>query len=233
MRHLFRRELSSLLASMVVSYTIVLFLIVTASTFFLHIFDKPQTLSLRQFFSSAPFLLAFFIPALTMNTFARERRDGTLALLFSMPLSNFDIIFSKFMAIFCVYMLVLATTFAYPISLSTLGILDWGPVIAGYIGLLLLGSAYIAIGLLVSSWSQDPIIAILSGFTLCFALYFLDQFVPTAAGMELMLLHQLSANYHFLAIARGVLDMRDIAYYLGITFMALGIAGVRVQHLRK
>jgi len=215
------RELSRMLNSSVVAIIVVLFLFMMGGMFFRDYFDTVQQLSLRGFFSQAPILLAFFCPALTMGRIAGERADHTLDLLTTFPLHGWQIVAAKFAACLIILALVLAFTLSYPLSLSTLGELDWGPVWGGYISLFLLGGGYLAIGLFTSAWAKDQMIAVLSAFFLCVALTYVDTLASGTNGAMAVLLQNLSASYHFSNIARGVLDFRDILYALSLQILAL------------
>ncbi len=219
-----KRELAAHFNSLVAYIVVILFLLITGGMFFLDFFDGVQELSLRRFFADAPFFLAFFAPAMTMASFAEERRAGTLELLMTMPVSDTQIVLGKFLGAVALLGVVLVGTLPYPLTLHYLGDLDWGPVIGGYVGLLFLGSAYMAIGLMVSSWTSDQIIAILVAFFLSFGLFVLDRLVGPQSGPTAAVLEYLSANYHFRNIARGVIDVRDLVYYLSVMVISLTIA---------
>ena len=196
--------------SSVIALILVLFLFMLGGMFFRDYFDTVQALSLRPFFSQMPILLAFFCPALTMGRISGERADHTLDLLSTFPLHGWQIVASKFVACLMILAIVLAFTLSYPLTLSQLGTLDWGPVWGGYLSLFLLGGGYCAIGLLTSAWAKDQMIAVLAGFFLCVALTYIDTLASGSSGAMAVLLQNLSASYHFSNIARGVVDIRDL-----------------------
>lgn len=218
---LLKRELSRMIHSSVVTIIVVLFLVMLGGMFFRDFFDTVQPLSLRGFFSQAPILLAFFCPALTMGRIAGERADHTLDLLLTMPLHSWHIVMAKFVACLVVLAFVLLCTLAYPLTLSELGTLDWGPVWGGYIALFMLGGGYCAIGLLTSAWAKDQMIAVLTAFFLCVALTYIDLLADASSGNWALVLQSLSASHHFSNIARGVIDIRDIFYTLSLQCLAL------------
>ena len=218
---LLKRELSRMLHSSVVMIIVILFLVMLGGMFFRDYFDTVRSLSLRPFFSQAPTLLAFFCPALTMGRIAGERSDHTLDLLLTMPLHSAHIVLAKFVACLVVLVFVLLCTLSYPLTLSGLGELDWGPVIGGYVALFMLGGGYCAIGLLTSAWAEDQMIAVLTAFFLCVALTYVDMLVVSSSGTLAVLLQNLSASYHFSNIARGVMDIRDILYTLSLQCIAV------------
>lgn len=227
-----KRELGTYFNSVVAYIVVILFLVITGALFWLNYFQEINVLSLRSFFNQAPLFLAFFAPAITMGLFATEKRAGTLELLMTMPITNFQIVMGKFLAAVVLLSTVFLMTLPYPITLSMLGNLDWGSVIAGYIGLLLLGSSYCAIGLMASSWTKDQVVAILLAFSMCFFLYLVDQLVGQSTGTMTQIAEYLSTNYHFQNIARGVIDTRDVFYYLSLIGVCLVVATTSIGSRR-
>ncbi len=226
---IFRRDLARMIHSNVVGIIIVLFLTMMGALFFIDFFDNVQTLSMRKFFSQAPLLLSIFCPALTMGSFALEHNSETLDLLQTMPVNSWQIVAAKFLSCMALLMVVFFFTLSYPLSLSTLGALDWGPVIGGYIALILLGGGYIALGILASSCTRDQVTSILIAFFMCFALTFVHRLSVDASGMTATILQNLSANAHFSNIARGVVDIRDILYAFTLQFFALTATGLILE----
>lgn len=231
--YVFKREMGAYFNSVVAYIVVILFLLITGAIFWSNYFDQQMTmLSLRSFFTQAPLFLAFFAPAITMGLFAEEKRLGTLELLMTMPLRDFEIVAGKFLAALGLLAVVFLMTLPYPISLSMLGDLDWGAVASGYIGLLLLGGAYSAIGLMASSWTQDQVVSILVAFSICFFLYLIDQLVGNPSGTMARMVEYISTNSHFNNIARGVVDLRDVFYYLSVMGVALIVTQVSVSARR-
>lgn len=219
-----KREIGSYFNSAVAYVVVVLFLVITGALFWLNYFQEINILSLRSFFVQAPLFLAFFAPAITMGLFAEEKRSGTLELMMTLPVSDFQIVAGKFLAAVFLLATVFAVTLVYPYSLSLLGPLDWGAVWSGYLGLLLLGASYAAIGLMASSWSKDQVVSILVAFSICFFLYLIEQLVAQPTGTTAQIVEYLSSAYHFKNIARGVIDSRDIIYYFSIIGVCLVVA---------
>ncbi len=156
-----------------------------------------------------------------MRLIAEEVKVGTLEWLTSMPLRDLDIVLGKFLAALGLIAVALAMTIPYPISVDMVGSLDWGPVIGGYIGLLLLAGAFIAVGLFASSLTENQIVAFIIGVSFCFTFYMLDKvtfFLPEQIGA---VLQYLSVDYHFRNISRGVIDTRDLLFYLGMMVIGL------------
>ena len=192
---------------------------------------------MQGFFLQAPLFMAFFVPAITMGLVSEEKRSGTLEMLMTLPVRDGEVILGKFLAAMTLIAVVLAATFAYPIMIGRLagqsGVsLDWGPVLGGYIGLLLLGAAYAGIGVMVSSWHRDQVNSILISFFLCFLLYVLGPMSEQVTGWLGDLLNWLSTDGHFKNIARGVLDVRDFLYYVSVAAVGLTIATVTLSSRR-
>jgi ABC-2 type transport system permease protein len=227
-----KRELGAYFNSVVAYIVVILFLLITGALFWLNYFQQINRLSLRGFFNQAPLFLSFFAPAITMGLFAEEKRLGTLELLMTMPLRDFEIVMGKFLAAVTLLGVVFTMTLPYPISLAWLGDLDWGAVAAGYIGLLLLGGAYSAIGIMASSWTRDQVVAILTAFSICFFLYLIDRLVGNPTGTLARMVEYMSTNSHFNNIARGVVDFRDVFYYFSVMGVALVITQVSVAARR-
>lgn len=228
-----RRELSAYFSSVTAYIVIVLFLLIAGGLFWLEFFSAAMTeLSMRSFFARAPFFLAFFAPAIAMGLLSEERRSRTLELLMTLPVTDGQIVLGKFLAATGLLAAVLLATFPYPWTLAQLGALDWGPVIGGYVGLLLLGASYIAIGVLVSSMTRDQIVAILVTFFICFVLYILGELAAYTSGAVADVMRYLSSSAHFENISRGVIDSRDVVYYLSIIVVALSAAAASVSRQR-
>jgi len=169
-------------------------------------------------------ILVFALPALTMGLLAEEKRTGTIELLITMPVTEAQVILGKFLGVFGLYAVLLALTIFYPLSVSTLGDLDWGPVIGGYVGLILQGSAILAIGLMASSWTDNQLIALFVALTLSVFFWVLDKFLPLLPTNAASVLEWLSFDYHFQSMARGVIDLRDVLFFFSVTVFALALA---------
>jgi ABC-2 type transport system permease protein len=191
------------------------------------------TSSMRGFFGLAPILFVVFAPAISMRLVSEEIRSGTLELLTTMPVRDVEVVTGKFLAGLAVIASALAMTGFWAVTVEIIGDLDWGPVIGGYLGLVLCASTLIAIGLMTSAWSRNQIVAFILALVIGLGLWLLDKvtfFVPPAlAG----LLEYLSIDYHFQNIARGVIDSRDLLYYLSVTALALfgAIRGLARRHV--
>lgn len=222
------KEFKEFFVSPIAYLVIAVFLLVTGWFFFSTFFIKSQA-SLRDFFNLLPITFAFVIPALTMRLFSEEFNTGSYEILITMPVSETEIILSKFLAGLTVVAGMLLPTLVYVLFVSFLGEVDPGPVIGGYLGSLLLGAAYTAIGLLTSALTSNQIIAYIFGTLLCFGLTLVNQllfFVPEAL---VQVVQYLGASHHFQNIAKGVIDSRDLVYFLSIVFVSLYLTRVMIQ----
>jgi ABC-2 type transport system permease protein len=227
---IFFKELSAFFTSLVAYMTMAAFLLVTG--LFLWVFPESSILDygyagLDSFFNIAPYLFIFLIPAISMRSLAEEKKDGTFELLATRPLSDWDIVLGKFLACLSIVIITLIPTIIYYISVYQLGItqgnIDTGAVIGSYIGLILLASAFTAIGLFCSSLGKNQIIS----FTLAVVLsYFsLSGFDSISSIISLQgmasILTALGINEHYQSLSRGVLDTRDLIYFLSFSALFL------------
>ncbi|SER54677.1 gliding motility-associated ABC transporter permease subunit GldF [Pedobacter rhizosphaerae] len=224
----FKRELFSFLSSMVAYITIAVFLLV--SGLLLWFFPDTSLLEygyadLSGYFSLVPYLFMFLIPAITMRSFAEERREGTYELLVTKPITLWQIVLAKYLSSLTLVLFALIPTLVYYFSVSRLGFpegnVDTGAVIGSYVGLFLLGSSFTAIGIFSSALTKNQIISFVIAAALCaFAFLGFDyssqilslQYIETT-------ITNLGINAHYLSISRGVLDTRDLIYF--ITFASL------------
>ena len=226
-----KRELKSDFTAPVAYIVTALFLIIAGilfySTFFLY--DRAE---LRQYFSSLPVLLAFFIPALTMRIFAEERRVGSIETLMTLPVTEVDVVTGKYLASFLSTLIMIAPTLLYILPAVIFGSPDFGPIIGGYVGTIFLCASFTAIGIFATSVTKNQIIAFFTGFIICIVLTMIDSFLIFLPSPIVSLLSYLSASGHFTSISRGILDTRDVIYFVSLT--ALFFAGtVKLQQQAK
>ncbi len=218
-----RRELLGYFNQPVAYVVVATFLVLSGSYLFvLHPFFVVGRTTMRPFFEFVPFLFTLLAPALTMRLIAEERRTGTLELLLSWPLADASVVGGKFLGALGLLATALALTLVYPLAIDSLGELDWGPVLGGYLGLLLLGAAYLSVGLLVSAWTDSQIVAFVGGFLACFAVYIVGSALPAAPAWMVPWLEAISFDSRFEHVARGVIDSRDLAYFASVILLALG-----------
>ncbi len=211
----FRKEFVAYFHSPVAYIVISAFLLVVGFLFFQQFFLAGQV-SLRPMFSMIAIAFVFISPAITMRLIAEEKRAGTIELLMTLPVGPAQIVVGKYLAALGLIVVALALTLPYALTVSAMGNLDWGAVVGGYIGLIFLGASYLALGTLCSTWTNSQIVAVILGWVTCLAFWLLaspyfTMILPTpiASAAEF-----LSPGYHFENIIRGVIDSRNIVYYL-------------------
>ncbi|MEP5765294.1 MAG: Gldg family protein [Halieaceae bacterium] len=179
----------------------------------------------RPLFEWMPVLLIFLGSALTMRMWSEERRTGTLEYVLTQPLPLWHFVLGKFLACLGLLLMAMLITLPLPITVAILGQLDWGPVLAGYLATLMLGAAYISIGLFVSSRSDNPIVSLIGSVALCSLLYLLGAEIMTSffGNLPAELMRNLGSGARFDAITRGVIDFRDFAYYLSLVVIFLSL----------
>jgi ABC-2 type transport system permease protein len=238
MYSLLRKEISSFLTSLTGYIVITIFLL--AVGLFLWVFPGDFNIidagftSLESLFVIAPWVFMFLIPAITMRSFAEEKRTGTIELLLTRPLSEWQIILAKYFAGLLLVVLSLIPTFVYYYSLQSLGNppgnIDTGATWGSYVGLLFLGGAYVSIGLFASSITENQIVSFIIAFFLCFFCYFGFDAI---GGMEIFksvdeLIINIGINAHFASMSRGVIDSRDLLYFLSFIFVFLALTRFRL-----
>ncbi|WP_295717210.1 gliding motility-associated ABC transporter substrate-binding protein GldG [Mucilaginibacter sp.] len=221
MLSILKKEIISYLSSLVAYVTIGVFLLVLG--LFLWVFPDSSILDygyagLESLFSTAPYLFMFLIPAITMRSLAEERKEGTFELLFTRPLKDWEIVLGKYFACLLIVLFALLPTLVYYFSVSTLGTpqgnIDSGAVIGSYIGLFLLGAAFAAIGLFASSITKNQIIAFTVAVFLCFFFYSGFDSLSQLLSLQELGLQSLGITQHYQSVSRGVLDTRDLVYFI-------------------
>lgn len=226
--NIFRKEFGSYFISPIAYCVISIFLLVTGWFFFSTFFILGQA-SLRNFFSLLPIIFAFVVPAITMRLFSEELNVGSYETLLTLPVSFTDVIVGKFLAAVAFVAAMLVPTLAYPITVSLLGDLDMGPVIGGYLGAILLGGAFAAIGLFGSALTRNQIIAFIISMAICFSLTLLDKMLFFLPRNLLGIFTYLGADFHFQNISKGIIDSRDLLYFLSISFIGLYAAHLALE----
>ena len=217
---IFKKEFRSYFVSPIAYIVIAIFLLVTGWFFFATFFLVGQA-NLRNFFSLLPIIFSFVIPAITMRLVSEELNIGSYEILMTMPVTITDVVMGKFLAAVFFVIALLIPTVAYPVTVTALGQLDWGPVLGGYIGAVLLGAAFSAIGLFTSAMTRNQIIAFIVGMAICFILTLIDKMLFFLPRSMLGVLAYLGADFHFQNISKGIIDSRDIVYFLSVCFVSL------------
>jgi len=207
-----RRELRTYFNSPVAYIVVTVFTIITGYLFFTQLFMEQQA-ELRGFFGSMPLLFMFLAPAITMRLLADEKSSGTLELLITMPVRDWEVVLGKFLGAIALFGVAVALMVVYGIVVAFLGPLDKGPALGGYIGLLLMGGAFIAVGLMASSWTRSQIVAFIVAVLLCLGLWLIGKIVPFFPRPLQPLIEFLGIDSHVANTARGVIDTRDVIYY--------------------
>ena len=225
---IFQKEFRSYFVSPIAYIVIAIFLLVTGWFFFATFFLFDQA-SLRNFFSLLPVIFSFIIPAITMRLVSEELNIGSYEILLTMPVTFNDVIFGKFLAAVFFVGAMLIPTIAYPLTVALLGQLDWGPVVGGYIGAILLGAAFSAIGLFASALTRNQIIAFITAMAVCFILTLIDKMLFFLPRSLLGILAYLGADFHFQNISKGIIDSRDVIYFLSVCFIGLYAAHLALK----
>ena len=225
-----KKELRGLFTTPVAYIVMTIFLIATGFFFFKDYFYFNQA-EMRNFFQLLPLIFTFVVPAVTMRLFSEEKQSGSLEILLTLPVTTYNAVLGKFLAAAAFLSLMLVPTLFYVVTVQLTGSPNYGPIIGGYIGAVLLGASYCAIGVLTSSLSKNQIIAFITAWAGCFFLWLIDKitvFIPA----RLVFLEYLGSDFHFRNIERGVLDSRDLIYFLSIMAISL-ILTVRVIDERR
>jgi ABC-2 type transport system permease protein len=226
--HIMGKELKDFFISPIAYIVISVFLLVTGWLFFSTFFVYNQA-DMRNFFNLLPLTFAFVVPAITMRLFAEELNTGSYETLLTLPVAFRDIIIGKFLAGVFFVCAILVPTLAYPLFIAWLGELDWGPVVGGYAGAVMLGAAFTALGLFASALTRNQIIAFISGAVICFILTTIDRMLFFFPPPILNVVNYLGASSHFQNVAKGIIDSRDVLYFLSLVFLGLYAAHLAMQ----
>ena len=225
---IFRRELSAYFFSPMAYIVISVFLLITGWFFTSELFLSNSS-SLRNVFEIITFIFIFFIPAITMRLLSEERKSGTIELLVTMPVSDLEIVLGKYFAGLGLLIVALFFSLPYAFTLMVLGQPDIGMLISGYLGLVLLGASYVSIGVFASTVSKNQVVAFIIAFTIIFTLWLIDKFLIIMPVYLVSMLQFLSIDYHFNNIARGVIDSRDLLYYLSLIVLMLSLSKLSLE----
>jgi ABC-2 type transport system permease protein len=224
----FKKELRAFFDSPAAYVATVVMLLIAGYLFAQPLFLINQA-SISGFADNAQFLLIFFVPAVTMRLYAEERRAGTIEILSTLPVSDLEVLWAKFLAAVALLTFILAGTWVFPATLGLLGRPDWGAVAGCYAGLWLDSAALAAIGLWASALTRNQITAFITAFLIGFALFLAGKitlFMPPALAP---LLGFLGFDAHVETLSRGVVDTRDLAYFASLTGFFLHLAYLRVS----
>jgi ABC-2 type transport system permease protein len=214
---IFKKEFRSYFNSPIAYIFITFFLAISSWLFFRAFFISGQA-EMRGYFGLLPWIFLFFIPAVTMKLWAEEKKLGTAEILMTLPIRDYEVVLGKFLASFGLLAVTALFSLAIPISVAILGDPDGGTIVCGYLGLLLMGAAYLAIGLFTSTLTENQIIAFILGISACFVLLIIGEDIVLFSTPNWLypIFSYLGLGSHYSSILRGVIDSRDIIYYLTI-----------------
>ena len=241
MKSIVLREIKSFFGSPIGYLVIAIFLIING--LFLWVFEgeynilKTGFADMTPFFTLAPWILLFLIPAVTMRSFSDEKKQGTLELLLTKPLSIWQIVNGKFFGALLLIVMAIIPTFIYISVISSLGMpegnIDMGSTIGSYFGLLFLISSYSAIGIFTSTLSENQIVAFIIAVFLCFFLYFGFEGLATVFPTISNFIAALGMQDHYKSMSRGVLDTRDIIYFSSVTVAFLSFTVFNLKSFKS
>ena len=235
---IFNREFRAYFYSPIAYVFSIIFIVLNTGIYMFHFFFFGNA-DMRAFFSSLPIVLGLiFIPAISMRLWSEENKLGTVELLLTLPMRTEHIVLGKFLASFVFYLLALAGTLTIPIVLLILGKPDFGPIVGGYFGAVLLGAFFLAVGIFISSFFADQIVSLIITSLVCGALVLvgwgyvpmvIDGWIP---GFGAFLYKYIGVTRHFNDVERGVIDIKTIIYFLSFTMLLLYL-NAKVLERRK
>ena len=243
MKALYLKEIRSFLSS-IIGYIFILIYLIASGLFHWIISYNTNLLEGREadlipFFNLSPVIFLILIPAITMRSIAEERRTGTIELLFTRPISDLIILLAKYFAGVTLLIIAIIPTFVYYISMYNLGnpvgIIDTGATLTSYLGLILLGSTFVAIGIFASSITNSQIVAFILGMFLCWIFYDGLNLIGSFNQMGSFdsVIQYCGMTYHFDSIKRGVVDTSDLVYFISIIFLFIYSALTVIKTLKK
>jgi ABC-2 type transport system permease protein len=223
-----KRELRTYFNSPVAYIVATVYMILAGYFFFTGLFLEKQA-EMRGYFSVTPIFFCFIVPAITMRLLAEEKGSGTLELLITMPVRDWEVVLGKFLAAFGLVAIIVAVTGFYAVTVASVGDLDKGPAFAGYVSLTLMGGAYAAIGVMASSFTRNQIVAFILAFGISFGLFIFGSIVQMVPQALQPFVAFMASGEHMQSRARGVIDTRDVLYYLSIISVCLVVASVTLE----
>jgi ABC-2 type transport system permease protein len=234
---IFRREFRGYFDSTIAYIFVIVYLLLNAG-FFMSGFFLGGEASLRAFFGNLPLFNIFFLPAITMGLWANEQQDGTFELLMTLPMKSWQVVTGKYLASLAFYTVALACTFTLPLMVTSLGNADPGPIFTGYVGALLLGAFYLALGIFISGLFQEQIAAFIVTCLACLLLLLLGNEMVVAgidgwvAGLGSFLRDHVAFGSHWDSLQRGVIDFNSILYFLTMPALFLGLNAISLERRR-
>ncbi len=226
-----KRELGAFFKSPIAYIVLAMYLILAGVLFFLSFFTINQA-NMEGFFRWMPLNFALICPAMAMGLLAEERGNGTIELLLTMPVRDSEVVLGKYLAALGFLLVGLLLTVPYAVTVASLGPLDSGPVFTSYIGSFLLGATFLAIGLFASATTKHQIVAYIIGMAICMLLWAFGMMVNLLPPGTASIVQYASPQFHFEKITRGVIELRNLVYYVSIIGVVL-LASVQVLESRK
>lgn len=227
-----KRELAAYFSSPI-AYIVGCFFLLFSGFVLFSTFFAIRRAELRNFFQMLPIIFSLFIPALSMRVFSEERRSGSFETLLTLPVSTADVVAGKYLATLSAALLMLVPTLSYVLTCRIFGSPDMGPIVGGYIGSVLLCAAFTAIGLYASSTTKNQIIAFFVAFAICIVLSLISSFEVLLPGVLVSLVTFVSASSHFDSISRGIVDTRDIIYFVSLAAVFLVLTVRSIENSRR
>jgi len=225
---IFIREFKSYFNSPIAYIFIVGFLTISGLLFGLNLLGSQEA-TLRYFLGNTIFILLFIIPALTMRLFSEEKKEGTLEILMTFPVKDFQVVFGKFMAAFMFYILMLVLTISFPTTIYLLGTPDWGVMLANYTGLVLFGMALISMGVYSSLLTENQIVSFMITLGGILVLFFFHALANLFGETLKPIFEYISLNTHFEDFAKGLIDTSNVFYYLSVTLFFLFLTLITLE----
>lgn len=242
MKAIFLKEINSFFASPIGYLVIGIFLLING--LFLFVFKGEFNIldngfaDLSTFFLLSPWIFLFLVPAVTMRSFSEERKQGTIEVLLTKPLSHFQLVFGKFLGAWVLIIIALIPTLFYVITIwqlgNPVGNIDLATVAGSYLGLLFLASAFTAIGIYASTLSQNQIVAFILAVFFCFVMFYgFDALAEFNLLGNSIAIEKLGLNYHFNSISRGVLDTRNLIFFISVTAVFLTFTQLNLNRIKQ
>jgi len=227
-----KRDFGAYFRSPIAYVVLSIFLLLSGFLFFQALFGSGERASMAPLFGPMPLMLSFFAPAITMGLLAEEKGSGSIELLTTFPLRDWEIVLGKYLAACGLYTVGVLLTLPYLITVAKLGPLDLGPALAGYLGLLLLGYAYLAIGLMASSLTRHQIVAFIIALFICMMFFLWGMAVPSLPRSLKPLAEYLAADRHLARMVDGQVDPRSLMFLVSLAALPLLVAWQSLESRR-
>lgn len=228
---IFQREINSYFLSPI-AYIVIAVFTVFSGYFFSVMLGLTQETTLRYSFAYTQFILSILTPVITMRLFAEENKTGTIEPLMTAPVTDFEVVFGKFLAAFALYNVMIAPTAFYILFLIWVGDPDYGAIASSYIGLVLMGGLFVSMGLLFSAITKNQIVAAVIGIVALLILLVMGLASAEAEGWFYSSLRYIGTYDHWETFTKGIVDTRDVVYYVSFTALLLFIV-VRIVESRR